>query len=49
MSGDKKQETWGNVSTEMYDEGAAKSSYVTPDYDAGVGNAGKTHGGQPRG
>ncbi|GLC73715.1 hypothetical protein PLESTF_001411400 [Pleodorina starrii] len=39
LSGENKQEMWGNVSPEEYDEGAVQASYVTPGLDAGVGGS----------
>ncbi|EFJ50731.1 hypothetical protein VOLCADRAFT_88555 [Volvox carteri f. nagariensis] len=46
-AGDNKQEAWGNVSADMYDEGASQMSYATPGLDAGVGGSGESEDRQP--
>ncbi|KXZ56036.1 hypothetical protein GPECTOR_2g1588 [Gonium pectorale] len=44
MSGANKQETWGNVSADVYDEGAAQASFVTPGLDATGASGGRGGG-----
>ncbi|GIL70193.1 hypothetical protein Vretimale_3489 [Volvox reticuliferus] len=38
LSGENKQETWGIVGHDMYDEGTAQVSYATPGFDSGAGD-----------